>query len=122
MVRVPTELGELLARARASKEVSLREVEAATGINNAHLSQIESGEIERPAVGILWKLANFYGLNFDRLMRLAGHIQPKGTSSRRRSLAATALHAIDDLSPQEEQELLDFMETLRRRRSAEQEE
>jgi transcriptional regulator with XRE-family HTH domain len=119
VVPVPTELGNLLAKARANKGASLRDVEAAIGIANAHLSQIESGEIERPAVGILWKLAGYYELNFNRLLRLAGHVQLKGTSSRRRSLAATALHAIDDLSPGEEKELLDFMETLRKRRSTE---
>jgi HTH-type transcriptional regulator, competence development regulator len=114
---VPTELGDLLAEVRAKKGLSLREVEAATGISNAHLYQIENGDIERPAIGILWKLANFYALNFNRLMRLAGHVQPKGTTSRQRSLAATALHAVDDLSPREEKELLEFMEALRKRRT-----
>lgn len=111
-----TELGRLLKKERLKRGWSLRDVERQTEIANAHLSQIEKGAIERPDVGVLWTLANAYQLEFDKLMGMAGHIQPKGTRKGGRSLAGAALHAVGDLSPAEERELLRFMESLRKRR------
>ena len=109
-------LGDVLAKARADKDLSLRDVEKLTGINNGHLSQIESGTIAKPAVGILWHLANVYELDFTRLMELAERAGPASRRGPVRSLVGAALHTIDDLSPDEEQELLAFMEHLRRKR------
>ena len=42
-------LAEQLRRIREVKNVSLREVEKATGISNAYLSQIESGNATNPS-------------------------------------------------------------------------
>lgn len=112
-----TELGRLLKRERVRRGWSLRDVERETGIANAHLSQIETGAIERPAVSMLWTLSNAYQLDYGKLMRLAGHVQPKGERKGGRSLAGAALHAAGDLSPAEEKELLRFMESLRKRRT-----
>lgn len=109
-------LGAVLAKARANKHLSLRDVERLTGISNGHLSQIESGTIAKPAVGILWHLANVYELDFTKLMELAERAGPADRRSPVRSLVGAALHTIDDLSPDEEQELLAFMEYLRRKR------
>lgn len=66
-------LGSTLHRARKHQGCSLRRVEAATGIPNAHLSQIESGKIGRPGPELIWKLAEFYRLDFALLARMAGH-------------------------------------------------
>ena len=109
-------LGDVLAKARADKDLSLRDVEKLTAINNGHLSQIESGTIAKPAVGILWHLANVYELDFTKLMELAERAGPASRRGPSRSLVGAALHTIDDLSPDEEQELLAFMERLRRKR------
>ncbi len=115
-----TELGRVLKKEPVRQGWSLREVERRTGIANAHLSQIETGVIERPAVSMLWTLANTYQLDFPRLMRLAGHVEPTAERRRGRSLAGAALYAVGDLSPAEERELLSFMETLRKRRGGKQ--
>jgi HTH-type transcriptional regulator, competence development regulator len=114
--RLSKSLGAVLAKARADKDLSLRDVEKLTGINNGHLSQIESGTIAKPAVGILWHLANVYELDFTKLMELAERAGPASRRGPSRSLVGAALHTIDDLSPDEEQELLTFMEHLRRKR------
>lgn len=112
-----TELGKFLKQERTKKGWSLREVEGLTGIANAHLSQIETGAIERPAVSIIWTLSNVYKVDYGKLMKLAGHVQPKGERSSGRSLAGAALHAAGDLSTAETKELIRFMETLRKRRT-----
>jgi transcriptional regulator with XRE-family HTH domain len=109
-------LGRKLQKAREERGWSLREVEEKTGIHNAHLSQIEKGKIERPDPNILWTLATLYELSFPELMRLAGHVERDHSDTRRRSLAGAALYALDDLSPNEQRQVLDFMADLKRER------
>jgi transcriptional regulator with XRE-family HTH domain len=105
-------LGKVLAEARAKQGWSLREVERRTGIRNAHLSQIENGTIERPDPNILWTLANTYALEFRELMRLAGHAVPNDGGPRR-SLLGVALHALQELRPDEQEAVLDYIKKLR---------
>ena len=45
----PNRLGSFLAVLRRSKGLSLRAVEAETGISNAYLSQLETGKIREPS-------------------------------------------------------------------------
>jgi transcriptional regulator with XRE-family HTH domain len=110
---MPSPLGSRLAKARTNRGWSLREVERRTGIHNAHLSQIETGAIERPDPNILWALASLYELDYPEVMRLAGHLR-KGAAKR--SLAGVALYALEDLDPKEQQEVLDYMARLKRAR------
>lgn len=111
----PTELGQVLAQARRDRGWSLRRAERETRIRNAHLFQIESGGIARPEPSILWSLAEAYELDFDVLMRITGHIGRADQSSRR-SLIGAALHALDDLTPEEQQGVLRYMDELRKTR------
>lgn len=114
---MPTKLGRELADARRKGGWTLRAVEDETGIHNAHLSQIESGTIERPDPNILWSLAALYGLKFEDLMRLAGHVERDGPGKKRRSLVGAALYALDDLDAKEQKEVLEFMAEIKRKRA-----
>ncbi|TFV92604.1 XRE family transcriptional regulator [Blastococcus sp. CT_GayMR20] len=109
-------LGERLRAARVERGWTLREVEARSGVRNAHLSQIESGAIERPDTGLLWTLAGIYELDFADLMTLAGRTVSASNQQapHRRSLAGAALRALDDLTPAQQEEALAFMDALRR--------
>lgn len=109
-------LGELLRNERSKRGWSLRDVEEKTGIHNAHLSQIESGAITRPAPNLLFTLASLYDLGYEKLMRLAGHLRDEGKNRSRRSLQGAALHALDELTPKEQRQVLEYMKTLRRDR------
>jgi transcriptional regulator with XRE-family HTH domain len=108
---VPGTLGETLATARSHKGWSLREVERRTGIHNAHLSQIETGAIERPAPNVLWTLAEVYDLDFQSLLRLAGHVERAAVKPG--TLVGAALRSMGDLSEDEQREVLGFMEKLK---------
>ncbi|HEV3230674.1 MAG TPA: helix-turn-helix domain-containing protein [Candidatus Dormibacteraeota bacterium] len=110
-------LGELIRRARNEKGWSLRRLGSAAEIHNAHLSQIENGGIARPATHILWGLATALSLDYERLLELAGHVI-HDQAAPRRSLAGVALHALEDLTPEEQAEVLRFMEEVRGRRAA----
>jgi len=111
----PRELGALLADLRAAKSLSLREVEEATGkaVSNAYLSQLENGKIEKPSPNVLHSLAAVYAVPYEALMEMAGYLLPsRDRGGRRKSLP---VFAIDDLTAEEEEELLRYLAFLRSR-------
>lgn len=65
-------LGAMLSGARGRLGWSLRNVERATGIPNAHISQLETGAIEHPGITVLVKLSKVYGLPMRDLAEAAG--------------------------------------------------
>jgi transcriptional regulator with XRE-family HTH domain len=114
----PKTLGETLADARQKAGMSLRQVEAVTGIHNAHLSQIEKGGITKPDMAMLWELASLYGIDYSRLLRLAGYTSGAPSSGRERQRITVALRAMGDLSPKDQDDVLQYMADLKRRRSS----
>ena len=114
----PNELGVLLADLRMAKGLSLREVEEATGnaVSNAYLSQLENGKIKKPSPNVLHSLAEVYVVPYEALMERAGYLLPsEKEGARRKRLAA---FAIDDLTAEEEEELLKYLAFLRWRGSS----
>jgi HTH-type transcriptional regulator, competence development regulator len=108
-------LGDYLAALRAAKRLSLREIEEATdnAVSNAYLSQLEHGKITRPSPNILHSLASVLGVSYETLMEKAGYIIPireKPAESRHGRVAAFAK---EDLTPEEEDELLRYLGYLR---------
>jgi transcriptional regulator with XRE-family HTH domain len=110
-----SELGAFLADLRTTKRFSLREVEEATGkaVSNAYLSQLEKGKIQSPSPTMLQSLADVYAVPYEALMEKAGYLLPSEGKGRRRKLAA---FAIDDLTAEEEEELLKYLAFLRSRK------
>ncbi len=106
-------LGEVLKQARLKRQLSLRAVERATGIKNAHVSQIESGTISRPEMALLWELAGIYGLDYTDLLVLAGYGEGEENSGRQRRRMSVAMRAMGDLSPAQQDEALRYMAELR---------
>jgi len=111
----PTELGAFLCDLRTAKGMSLREVEEATdkAISNAYLSQLEKGKIQKPSPTMLHSLAEVYAVPYEALMEKAGYLLPSEGKGRRRRVAA---FAIDDLTVEEEEELLKYLAFLRSRK------
>jgi transcriptional regulator with XRE-family HTH domain len=110
-----SELGTVLADLRTAKGFSLREVEEATGkaVSNAYLSQLENGKIQKPSPNVLHSLAEVYVVPYEALMEKAGYLLPSEEGGgRRRRLAA---FAIDDLTAEEEEDLLKYLAFLRSR-------
>jgi transcriptional regulator with XRE-family HTH domain len=102
-----------------ARGLSLRQVEEATdrAVSNAYLSQLEKGKIQQPSPSVLHRLAAVYAVPYEALMEKAGYLlPPDGNPSRgRRRLAA---FAIDDLTAEEEEELLKYLAFLRSRNSS----
>lgn len=106
-------LGEYLGSIRTDRKLTLRQVEEATNkeVSNAYLSQIENGKIQRPSPNILYALSSLYGVDYDKLMELAGYITTARRDVERHGRAATfaELH----LTQTEEAELLKYLGYLR---------
>jgi len=113
------ELGGLLADLRTAKGLSLRQVEEATdrAVSNAYLSQLEKGKIGKPSPNVLHSLAAVYAVPYEALMEKAGYLLPSEgpKAARRRRLA---VFAIDDLTAEEEEELLKYLAFLRSRNAS----
>ena len=112
----PDGLGGLLADLRTAKGLSLRQVEEATdkAVSNAYLSQLENGKIRKPSPNVLHSLAAVYAVPYEALMERAGYFisSKRSTAGRQRRLAA---FAIDDLTAEEEEELLKYLAFIRSR-------
>lgn len=110
-------LGRFLADLRRLKGLTLRQVEEATeaAVSNAYLSQIENGRVRKPSADVLYSLAEIYGVSYEDLMMRAGYIQPKACDreSEGRRLAA---FATEELTPDEEAELLAYLQYYRDRK------
>jgi transcriptional regulator with XRE-family HTH domain len=111
----PNKLGAVLADLRAAKGFSLRQVEEATdkAVSNAYLSQLENGKIQKPSPNVLHSLAEVYAVPYEALMEKAGYLLPSEDRGRRRRRLAA--FAIDDLTAEEEEELLKYLAFLRSR-------
>jgi transcriptional regulator with XRE-family HTH domain len=111
------ELGSLLADLRVAKGFSLRQVEEATdrAVSNAYLSQLEKGKIQKPSPNVLHSLAAVYAVPYETLMEKAGYLLPSDGDKHGRRRRLTAF-AIDDLTAEEEEELLKYLAFLRSRK------
>jgi transcriptional regulator with XRE-family HTH domain len=111
----PGELGAMLADLRTAKGLSLREVEEATdkAVSNAYLSQLENGRIKKPSPNVLHSLAGVYAVPYESLMERAGYLLPSENGRKHRKRLAA--FAIDDLTAEEEEELLKYLAFLRSR-------
>jgi transcriptional regulator with XRE-family HTH domain len=70
-------LGKTLKSTRENVSLTLRDVEIATGISNAYLSQLENDKIKKPSASILYKLANVYKIDLNVLLYASGIIEKK---------------------------------------------
>ena len=110
----PNVLGVVLADLRKAKGLSLREVQEATkgAVSNAYLSQLEHQKIKKPSPDVLRNLAEVYGVPYETLMEKAGYLPPD-TGAQDGKRRRMAVFAIDDLTAEEEEELLKYLAFLR---------
>lgn len=109
-------IGEELRRLRLLRGVTLRDLEKATKISNAYLSQLENGKTDQPSPRVLHKLAEFYKVPYEALMGVAGYLRPTQNGQNN---AGTPLHTAlmsAELTHEEAQMVSRFVEFLRKER------
>lgn len=119
--RAQHQLGPYLRSLREAQRLKLREVEDACGVSNAYLSQLETGKINTPSPHILHKLASVYHAPYEILMEKAGYIcRPTAPGSEGDPAipgSRIPAAALRDLTPQEEDALLRYLDFLRFQRT-----
>lgn len=120
-------LGQYLWDLRQAAGMSLRDVEEASErrVSNAYLSQLETGKITSPSPAILHEISAVYEVrlpknapiacSFQRMMELAGHVRPSDPDSTKRK-SRLPTFATEELTPEEEDELLRYLGYLRLRK------
>ncbi len=117
-MRMKQESGKLatfLASARAKAGLSLRSVEAKTGVSNAYLSQLETAKIKTPAPQYLHKLAELYRVPYALLMELAGYpvTEPGEKKNYENDQLAARIGVVTD---DEEEQLVEYLAFIRSRK------
>lgn len=95
--------------------MSLRQVEEASNkeVSNAYLSQLETGKILQPSPNVLNTLSDIYKIDYVQLMELAGYLPPSKSREATERHGRIATFAEHNLTPDEEGELLQFLQFLR---------
>lgn len=104
-------LGKTLKDSRELIPLTLRQVEEATGISNAYLSQLENDKIKKPSANVMYKLANLYNIELDSLLYAAGIIQAH--SPKKSKLLNTIALSAGKLTNEEEEALLQYLKYFR---------
>lgn len=107
-------LGKILKEVREKIPLTLRQVEDATGISNAYLSQLENDKIKKPSASILYKLASVYGLKLETLLQAAGIIE-KGNEEVKSNPNSIAFYA-KDLDSEQKQKVVEYIQFIRSRK------
>jgi transcriptional regulator with XRE-family HTH domain len=101
-------LGSILRFGRDGKGFTLREVEEATGVSNAYLSQLENDKIKKPSANVLYKLATLYGMTIEGLLQAAGIVEKPSKVKIPASLLGVVV-----ITKTEEQLLIEYLHFLR---------
>jgi transcriptional regulator with XRE-family HTH domain len=107
-------LGGTLKELREIQKLTLRQVEEATGISNAYLSQLENDKIAKPSANVLYKLSNIYNVEMNTLLAAAGIIE-KQAAPPNKLLNVIALSSESPLTKEEEDALLEYLSFLRQK-------
>lgn len=107
--------GNYLKSLRLKHGLTLRDVEAKTGVSNAYISQLETGKVKQPSPSNLYKLADLYQVTYEELMEKAGYPVPKATKEPQ-SKESMAQNRLGKLSSNEEEELIDYLNFIRNRK------
>ena len=111
----PGALGAFIRKARQDVSMSLREVEEATNkeVSNGYLSQLESGKITKPSPHVLHALSRALSVDYENLMQRAGYLLPTAQRAKGVKHGRAATFAIDNLTADEENQLLEYLTFLR---------
>lgn len=121
-----TNLGNKLRQVRKLKSLSLRDVEAKTGISNAYLSQLERGDASNPSPKKLKSLADCYVIPYADLLSLAGYLSSDNGNQnqliasqgddRTNTILGTALKNVE-LTEEEENSVVQYITFLKAQRN-----
>lgn len=111
-------LGNTLKEARELIPFTLRQVEDATEISTAYLSQLENDKIKKPSANVLYKLANFYKIDLNTLLVAAGIVEKSKTDPGEDARAANEFinrvaFMADNFTEEQKAEIFEYIKYLK---------
>lgn len=109
-------LGGTLRESRELIPMTLRQVEEATGISNAYLSQLENDKIKRPSASVLYKLASIYKVELNSLLSAAGIIEKKSiveNSKTKSDWSKRISFYTEELSEEQKGKILEYVKFIK---------
>ncbi|RZJ56014.1 MAG: helix-turn-helix domain-containing protein [Flavobacterium sp.] len=110
-------LGGTLKQARELAPFTLRQVEDATGISNAYLSQLENDKIKKPSANVLYKLSSLYKIELNTLLAASGIIEETNKNLIEVKPGSDWLnrlaHYSDDFSEAQKDEIMEFIKYMK---------
>lgn len=110
-------LGKTLKESRELIPFTLRQVEEATGISNAYLSQLENDKIKKPSANVLYKLASVYNIELNTLLSAAGIIEKSKETEPSKQVNNEWLNRLafyaDSFSSDEQNEVIEFIKYMK---------
>lgn len=103
-------LGNKLKQLRDLSGLTLRQIEEATGVSNAYLSQLENDKIKKPSAQFLYKLSSIYRVDICELLYAAGLI--KEDQFKIETGFIKHINA-GEITPEEEKSLIEYLQFLR---------
>lgn len=110
-----SKLGETLKKSRTNLGLTLRQIEDASGISNAYLSQLENDKIKKPSANILYKLSDLYKTELNDLLIAAGIIESpsKSTSKKNNDLTHMISSSVENLNNKQKKNVLDYIDFIK---------
>jgi transcriptional regulator with XRE-family HTH domain len=111
-------LGSTLKNSRELSSMTLKQVEAETGISNAYLSQLENDKIKKPSASVLYKLATVYKLDLNSLLEASGIIKKTDKSAEEEKPQSDWLNRLafyaKDLNSTQQEEVLKYLNYIKK--------
>jgi len=113
-----SKLGETLKKSRINLGLTLRQIEDASGISNAYLSQLENDKIKKPSANILYKLSDLYKIELNDLLIAAGIIEnaAKHPSKKKNDLTQLISTSVGNLNSQQKKNVLEYIDFIKSKR------
>jgi transcriptional regulator with XRE-family HTH domain len=106
-------LGKFIEEHRMAKHLSARKLAELAKISHTEIHRLETGERKHPSPLILKSIAHALDVSFDEIMVAADYIEDTSHSA----LVPMIISGVHDLNEKELEEVLDFINFLRSKRS-----
>lgn len=107
------DLGEMVQALRKGKEFSVRKLAELSDVSHTEIKRIEEGTRKQPSPNVLRRISAALSVPYEDLMAAAHYIDEHPVEET----AAAGIQGADDLSPEELQDVNDFIAFLKSKRN-----
>ena len=113
-------LGRVLKNSRKNLGLTLRQIEEASGISNAYLSQLENDKIKKPSANILYRISELYKIELKELLYAARIIQnaPQKADKINLDFVQKIAYSAESLDDMQKKQILEYLDFIKQRKNS----